>query len=73
MKSLIEPSVLEPKIIRQSATTWVIQLEEDPNTGDIIMPLPNEALAANDWQVGDELTWGIDPQTQQVTLTKKAP
>jgi len=73
MKSLIEPSVLEPRIIRQSATTWTVELEEDPNTGDIVMPLPAEALEANGWQVGDELTWGIDERSQQVTLTKKAP
>jgi len=73
MKSQIEPSVLEPRITRQSETTWIIELEEDPETGDIVMPLPAEALEANGWQVGDELTWGIDEQTRQVTLTKKAP
>jgi len=73
MKSLIEPSVLEPKITQQSATTWTVELEEDPNTGDIVMPLPAEALEANGWQIGDELTWGIDERTRQVTLTKKAP
>jgi len=73
MKSLIEPSVLAPRIIRQSATPWTVELEEDPNTGDIVMPLPAEALEANGWQIGDELTWGIDERTRQVTLTKKAP
>ena len=73
MKSQIEASVLEPRITRQSATTWIIELEEDPETGDVVMPLPAEALEANGWQVGDELTWGIDERTRQVTLTKKAP
>lgn len=73
MKSRIEPSVLEPRITRQSDTGWVVELAEDPETGDIVMPLPAEALEANGWQVGDELTWGIDPRTKQVTLTKKAP
>jgi hypothetical protein len=73
MKSQIEASELEPRITRQSATTWIIELEEDPETGDVVMPLPAEALEANGWQVGDELTWGIDERTRQVTLTKKAP
>lgn len=73
MKSQIEASVLEPRITRQSATTWIIELEEDPETGDVVMPLPAEALEANGWRIGDELTWGIDERTQQVTLTKKAP
>jgi len=73
MKSQIEPSVLEPKITRQSDTSWTVELVEDPDTGDIVMPLPAEALEANGWQIGDELTWGIDEHTRQVTLTKKAP
>ena len=73
MKSPIEPSVLEPKITRKSDTVWIVELEEDPDTGDIVMPLPAEALEANGWKIGDELTWGIDEKTQEVTLTKKAP
>jgi len=73
MKSKIEPSVLEPKITRQTETTWIVELEEDPETGDVVMPLPMEALEANGWKIGDELTWGIDEKTQEVTLTKKAP
>jgi len=73
MKSKIEPSVLDARITQKSKTTWVVELAEDPDTGDIVMPLPSEALEANGWQVGDELTWGIDERTQQVTLTKKAP
>ena len=73
MKSQIESSVLDAKITRKTETTWIVELEEDPETGDIVMPLPAEALEANGWQIGDELTWGIDERTQQVTLTKKAP
>lgn len=71
MKSLIEPSGLEARIVQQSATKWTVELAEDPETGDIVMPLPPEALEANGWQIGDELTWGIDEQTRQVTLTKR--
>ena len=73
MKSQIEPSVLDARITRTTETTWIVELEEDPETGDIVMPLPAEALEANGWRIGDELTWGIDERTQQVTLTKKAP
>ena len=73
MKSLIEATVFEPRITQKSATTWIVELEEDPVTGDIVMPLPAEATESNGWQVGDELTWEIDPKTRAVTLTKKAP
>lgn len=72
MKSRIDPSVLDARITRQTETTWIVELEEDPETGDIVMPLPAEALEVNGWQIGDELTWGIDEHTRQVTLTKKA-
>ena len=73
MKSRIDPSVLDARITRTTETTWIIELEEDPETGDVVMPLPLEALEANGWRIGDELTWGIDERTRQVTLTKKAP
>lgn len=52
-------------------THWVVELETDPETGDLIMPLPVELLEQQGWQIGDVLTWDIDPETQEVTLTKK--
>ena len=52
-------------------TTWIIQLEEDPETGDIIMPLSEELLAEAGWDIGDTLVWDLNEKDQTATLTKK--
>lgn len=57
---------------RTGETTWIVTLEEDPETGDLIMPIPTEALAAQGWNIGDVLTWGVDDKTGEITLTKKS-
>jgi hypothetical protein len=45
---------------RTGETTWIVTLEEDPETGELIMPLPLEALQAQGWDIGDLLTWSVD-------------
>jgi hypothetical protein len=62
MKSKIDPAVVAPKIEQCSPTTWIVTLEEDPETGDLILPIPQQALDANKWQIGDTLTWSIDDE-----------
>ena len=65
-KSQIEPSQLTPD------TRWIIQLEEDPDTGDLVMPLPPELMTVQGWAIGDTLTWNIDDEGT-VTLTRDPP
>ena len=69
MKSQINPETITPKIEQCSPTTWIVTLEEDPETGDLVMPIPQEALDANKWQIGDTLTWNIDDEGT-VTLAR---
>ena len=52
-------------------TTWIITLEEDPETGDLVMPLPDALLKEIGWQIGDELEWDVDQDKETATLTKK--
>ena len=72
MESSIDPSKLQPNIEKKSETTWVISLEEDPETGDLVMPLPDELLETQGWKIGDTLVWDFDQKTQTATLTKKS-
>jgi len=51
-------------------THWIVELEEDPETGDLVMPLPPAMLEALGWKIGDDLTWNIDETTKEVSLTK---
>lgn len=69
MESKIDPTEFEPKVEQKSETTWIIDLEEDPETGDLIMPLPDALLEAQGWRIGDTLVW--DLQDGAATLTKK--
>jgi bifunctional DNA-binding transcriptional regulator/antitoxin component of YhaV-PrlF toxin-antitoxin module len=36
---------------------WTITAEEDPETGDIVLPLPEELLKKVGWKEGDTLEW----------------
>jgi hypothetical protein len=36
---------------------WEAILDEDPKTGDLILPLPEELLKMQGWVEGDTLEW----------------
>ena len=38
---------------------WEVTLEEDPKTGDLILPIPQEILNLQGWKDGDELDWKV--------------
>jgi hypothetical protein len=52
---------------------WVVTVEADPDTHELFMPFPPDALAQVGWDFGDTITWKIDPLTQEVTLEKQCP
>ena len=37
--------------------TWTIKLEEDKDTGDLILPLSEEIMKEAGWKIGDKLRW----------------
>jgi hypothetical protein len=49
---------------------WVVDVKEDPETGDLMLELPPDLLTAAGWATGDVLTWH-DNQDGTWTLTKK--
>ena len=38
-------------------TSWTVTIEEDPETGDLILPLPEDMLQLQGWVEGDTLEW----------------
>jgi hypothetical protein len=38
-------------------TQWTVTAEEDPVTGDIVLPLPPDLLELQGWVEGDTLEW----------------
>lgn len=41
-----------------SIESWVVSIDENED-GDLVLPLPNELLAALGWETGDHLSWAI--------------
>ena len=50
--------------------SWTLKVDEDPNTGDLLLPLPQDLLDCQGWKEGDTLTW-IDNNDGSWTLKKE--
>jgi len=42
---------------KTQSNSWTVILEEDPETSDLIMPIPQEVLELQEWSEGDTLEW----------------
>jgi hypothetical protein len=51
-------------------TQWTVIIEEDPATGDLILPLPQDLLDTQGWVEGDTLSW-VDNKNGSWSLIKK--
>ena len=49
--------------------SWTISLEEDPETGDLILPLNDDILEQTGWKTGDSIDW-IDNKDGSWTMKK---
>jgi hypothetical protein len=49
--------------------TWTISLEEDLETGELILPLNDEILEGTGWKTGDTIDW-IDNKDGSWTMKK---
>ena len=36
---------------------YIVEVERDPKTGEMILPFPKELVDAVGWNVGDQLIW----------------
>ena len=52
-------------------THWTVILETDPETGELVMPIPTDALNQLGWEFGDTLIWE-DVQDGRWSLRRKA-
>ncbi len=54
-----------------ATNTWTVQLVEDPETGELLLPFPPDMLAQVGWDFGDTIEWDIDEDLGMAVLTKK--
>ena len=50
--------------------SYIVTLEKDPVTGDLILPLPEKLLKETGWKTGDTLDWN-DNGDGTFSMTKK--
>lgn len=44
----------------QEKLRYEVITQEDPESGDLLLPLPPQLLAQMNWQEGDEIELGLD-------------
>jgi hypothetical protein len=42
---------------KESFQRWTVTVEEDPVTGDLLLPLPQNLLDQYGWKEGDHVKW----------------
>lgn len=55
---------------KTNTVTYEVITQEDPETGDLLLPLPNELLEQMGWKEGDALDWQLDEQNRWI-ISKK--
>jgi bifunctional DNA-binding transcriptional regulator/antitoxin component of YhaV-PrlF toxin-antitoxin module len=50
--------------------SWTLTVEQDPETGELVLPFTDEILAELGWKEGDVLEW-IDNKDGSWSLEKK--
>jgi len=56
----------------EAKKSWEVIIEEDPETGDAILPLPQDMLDEVGWNPGDNLKW-VDRGDGTWQITKIEP
>ena len=69
-ESKIEPSELDPSWVKIGDNSWTVTLQEDPLTGDLILPIPEEVMESQGFSIGDTLNWK-DNKDGSINITKK--
>jgi hypothetical protein len=70
MQSNINPINVDVDIQQINPNTWSILLQEDPDTGELIMPIPDSIMESQGWAIGDTLCWDTK-EDGSVVLSKK--
>jgi hypothetical protein len=50
--------------------TWTVELQEDPDTKDLLLPFPEDVLKLMDWEEGTVICWEITVDNK-IVLKKK--
>lgn len=51
--------------------TWVVELEQDADTGELLLPFPADLLSQMGWAPGTELWWDMQDNGSVIIREKK--
>lgn len=60
-----------PSSPSNESNNWTVTVEEDPATGDLLLPFPPDLLSQMGWAEGTELWWEVD-EKGQIHITDKS-
>ena len=66
-QKLVQLEIVATKMANKS---WTVTLEEDSETGDLILPFPEDMLVEAGWKEGDVLEW-LDNKDGTWSLVKQ--
>jgi hypothetical protein len=56
---------------QKTTQTWTVQLEEDPETGQLMLPFPVDLLSQMGWSEGTEICWEESFNSSYILTEKK--
>lgn len=59
-------------MLPNATNSWAVTLEQDPETGELILPFPVDLLSQMGWSEGTEIFWDVRDD-KSVFLTEKKP
>jgi len=68
MKQKTLNSEMEQKVTQM----WTVKVEQDPDTGELVLPLPADLLSQMGWIEGTDLFWE-ETDGKNLILTAKKP
>jgi hypothetical protein len=54
-----------------ATNNWIVEIEEDPDTGELMLPFPPDLLNQMGWTEGTELWWDVQDNGQVMIREKK--
>jgi hypothetical protein len=54
----------------EAKRSWILDVQEDPDTGDAIIQFPEDFLETTGWKEGDLIEW-VDNKDGSWTMVKK--
>lgn len=64
-------SIIEPQCNQLGSKRWSVMLEEDEDTGDLILPLTEDMLVDLGWELGDVVEWEITENLESIVIKNK--